>query len=489
MLDINLFRKDKGGNPELVRESEKRRYAKEDLVSVIMDKDEEWRTLRGELDFLNKYKRLASKVYGKLLGQMKKNKQEIPEVDDTPLPESLTKDLTKTFADKANYETLDFLSLKKLIAFIDSEQKRTTESISVAETTRDNTLKKIGNIVHETCVVHNNEDFNGVEKEWGTPKTKEDAPFNHVDLMTAIGGVDLDAGALVSGSRGYFLMGSLVRLNQALIAYGMDFLEKKGYVPVQTPFFMNKEIMQCVAQLEQFDEELYHVSEGDDKDVKYLIATSEQPICALNMNKWITEEQLPIKYVGISTCFRKEAGSHGRDTAGIFRVHQFEKIEQFVITSPRDNISWKMQEEMLKNSEDFYQSLEIPYRVVNIVSGKLNNAAAKKLDLEAWFPNSQTYRELVSCSNCTDYQSRRLNIRFGVPGKNKQQDNGLEKEYVHMLNSTLTATSRTLCCILENNQTDEGIVVPKILRNYMGGLEMIKYVRQPVDGSQQQKKK
>lgn len=391
--------------------------------------------------------------------------------------------MAKTFENKDNYENLSLPLLKKLIAYIDEAQKNNEVEMAETETKRDNALKCIGNIVHETTVVHDDEDFNGIEKVYGEKKTKEEAPFIHVDLMVALSGVDLDAGTLVAGNRGYFLLGNLVRLNQALINYGIDFLVKKGYTPVQVPLFMNRDVMSCVAQLDQFDEELYHVSEGEGKDDKYLIATSEQPLCAINMNKWIDESQLPIKYVGVSTCFRKEAGSHGRDTNGIFRVHQFEKIEQFVITSPRDGKSWDMHEEMIKISEEFYQSLGLSYRVVNIVSGKLNNAAAKKLDLEAWFPASQTYRELVSCSNCTDYQSRRLNIRYGVPGKNKQQDNGLDKEYVHMLNSTLTATSRTMCCICENFQTEKGIVVPEVLRNYIGGIDLIPYQKAPVDGS------
>eukprot|EP00180_Rhodochaete_pulchella_P002915 Plantae.Rhodophyta-Rhodochaete_pulchella.ctg46348.p1 GENE.Plantae.Rhodophyta-Rhodochaete_pulchella.ctg46348~~Plantae.Rhodophyta-Rhodochaete_pulchella.ctg46348.p1 ORF type:complete len:260 (+),score=49.26 Plantae.Rhodophyta-Rhodochaete_pulchella.ctg46348:69-782(+) len=218
------------------------------------------------------------------------------------------------------------------------------------------------------------------------------------------------------------------------------------------------------AQLDDFDEQLYKVTTGDkESQDKYLIATSEQPLCAYFLNDWIDPKSLPIKYAGTSTCFRKEAGSHGRDTLGIFRVHQFDKVEQFVVTSPEDNLSWTMQEELLDNAKQFYQSLGLPYRVVNIVSGALNNAAAKKLDLEGWFPSSAKYRELVSCSNCTDYQARRLETRFGA---RKQGDR--EKRYVHMLNSTLCATTRVICCILENYQTDDGVRVPEPLRDAVG---------------------
>merc|ERR1712232_229767 len=207
---------------------------------------------------------------------------------------------------------------------------------------------------------------------------------------------------------------------------------------------------------------------------QYLIATSEQPICAYHHGEWLAATQLPLRYAGYSTCFRKEAGSHGRDQLGIFRVHQFEKIEQFVITSPEGRESWEMQEEMINNSKDFYASLGIPYRVVNIVSGELNDAAAKKYDLEAWFPGSNAHRELVSCSNCTDYQSRRLEVRFG-----QSKDGDGKKRYVHMLNSTLIATERAMCCVIENYQTETGINVPKVLRPYMGGISFIPFVTPP----------
>jgi len=232
---------------------------------------------------------------------------------------------------------------------------------------------------------------------------------------------------------------------------------------------MKKEVMQEVAQLSQFDEELYKVigkgSENvEDKTVseKYLIATSEQPIAAFHRDEWISEKQLPIKYAGISTCFRQEVGSHGRDTRGIFRVHQFEKIEQFVITSPHDDESWKTMDEMINNAENFCKMLNIPYRIVCIVSGALNNAAAKKLDLEAWFPGSGAFRELVSCSNCLDYQARRLRVRYGQTKKMNAST-----EYCHMLNATMCAVTRVICVLLEMNQTETGIKVPEALKMYM----------------------
>lgn len=239
--------------------------------------------------------------------------------------------------------------------------------------------------------------------------------------------------------------------------------------------------MEEVAQLAQFDEELYKVTgKGSDiTDEKYLIATSEQPIAAFHRDEWLATDQLPLKYAGTSACFRQEAGSHGRDTGGIFRVHQFEKVEQFCITSPHDNASWQMMEEMVGNAEAFQTALGLPYRAVTIVSGELNNAAAKKIDLEAWFPGSGAFRELVSASNCTDYQARRLQVRYGLSKKMNA-----DAEYVHMLNATMCATTRVICAILENYQTDDGVVVPDALREFMPAKyrELIPFVKPaPID--------
>merc|ERR1719361_2698251 len=241
-------------------------------------------------------------------------------------------------------------------------------------------------------------------------------------------------------------------------------------------------MMAKTAQLEEFDEALYHVTTGtkDDEDnEKYLIATSEQPLSCLHEKEWFQPSDLPLRYAGISTCFRKEAGSHGRDAWGIFRVHQFDKIEQFIICKPDE--SWQFHEQMIATSEEFYQSLGIPYRIVSICSKHLNNAAAKKYDLEGWFPTLQRYRELVSASNCTDYQSIAMETRYGFTGKGKSNESGsiAKKEYVHMLNATLVATTRTICAILENYQTEDGIIVPDVLQQYMGGMKFIPFVRPP----------
>lgn len=253
-------------------------------------------------------------------------------------------------------------------------------------------------------------------------------------------------------------------MNQALISYATSFLINKDYTALQPPFFMKQELMHKTCELNDFEENLYKV-----EDDLYLIATSEQPISALHTDEWLKTADLPIRYAGVSSCFRKEAGAHGKDMWGIFRVHQFEKIEQFILCEAEQ--SWDMHEEMINSAKEFYESLKLPYRVVNIVGGALNDAAAKKYDLEAWFPGYDDYRELVSCSNCTDFQSRALDIRHGTKKKNEMEGNN----FVHMLNATLTATTRTLCCILENYQTPEGVVVPEVLRPFMGGKEFLPF--------------
>ncbi|KAA3465389.1 serine--tRNA ligase-like [Gossypium australe] len=446
MLDINLFREEKGHNPEIIRESLRRRYANVQDVDAIIDLDKVYRQLLYELENLRKE---FNKI-NKQVAQLKIAKQ----------------DATETIAKTEE--------VKQKIAEKDVEVK---DSWAVLKSK----LEKIGNLVHDSVPVSDDEANNAVIRTWGE-KRLEPKLKNHVELVELLGIADTKKGADVAGGRGYYLKGDGVRLNQALINFGLDFLEKRGYTSLQTPFFMRKDVMAKCAQLAQFDEELYKVTgEGDDK---YLIATAEQPLCSYHVDDWIQPSELPIRYAGYSSCFRKEAGSHGRDTLGIFRVHQFEKVEQFCITSPNGNESWDMHEEMIKNSEDFYQMLKLPYQVVVIVSGALNDAAAKKYDLEAWFPASQTYRELVSCSNCTDYQSRRLEIRYGQKKNNEQV-----KQYVHLLNSTLTATERTICCILENYQKEDGVEIPEVLRPFMGGKSFLPFKTKPAAETKGKKSK
>jgi seryl-tRNA synthetase len=248
--------------------------------------------------------------------------------------------------------------------------------------------------------------------------------------------------------------------------FALDKLTEAGYTPMWTPFFAKYEVIKEAAELADFEEQLYKIQDED----LYLIATSEQTLAALHRGEVLDENQLPIKYAGVSSCFRREAGSHGKDTLGIFRVHQFEKIEQYVYCKPYD--SPQIHEEMIALTESIFKDLKIPYRIVNIASGELNDNASIKFDLEGWFPGADegkgAYRELVSATNCRDYQARKLNARFGTLGDPETF------EVVHTLNSTAIATERFICCLLENNQNEDGSInIPKALQRYMGEIEVI----------------
>ena len=452
MIDLQLLQVEKGGNPEVVRESQRKRFASVELVDEVLSLYKTWVTLEFQLNQMQQEVNAIQKVI-------------------------TTKKKAKEDADAE-------LAQKK-----EQDAKIADFKPKVAEAEREMRLKAgtIGNIVGDKVPVSETEDDNLVTKTWHPDGPngqfeKKDHFLSHHEVMYRLDLFDTERGAKISGHRGFFLTGDGVDLNQALINYGLDFLRKKEYKKIMTPFMMRKEHMAKTAQLDQFDEELYKVT-GDEDD-KYLNATSEQPISAFHSNEWFDRpaEQLPIKYAGYSTCFRKEAGSHGKDTWGIFRVHQFEKIEQFCITDPAS--SWDMLDHMLANSEEFYQSLQIPYRVVAIVSSALNNAAAMKYDLEAWFPFQGEHKELVSCSNCTDYQSRRLEVRCGMK---KQGDS--KKQYCHMLNGTLCATERALCCLVENWQTPDGLRIPPPLQPYMQGRDFLPFVRDLPKGSTSQKRK
>ncbi|CAK65803.1 unnamed protein product (macronuclear) [Paramecium tetraurelia] len=439
-LDINLLREDKGGNPNLVKEWCQKRFQDPAIVDKVVALDQEWRKARFNLDQLNKEYGIANK---KIAEKKKANKQD-PCVEEVEQAKAI--DLKIKEAQKVEQEQENILT---------------------------KTLNKIGNLVHESVPVSKDEAENRIEVTWGQiPNIQVNSTpgrCHHHEILFMIDGVDLKRGSKIAGHRAYFLKGPGLLLNQALVSYGIQFLNQRGYTPVQTPYFMKKTCMAETAQLSDFDDQLYKVTGNQDDEDLYLIATSEQPISAMYRKEWLEAKDLPIKYGGSSTCFRKEAGAHGKDVWGIFRVHQFEKIEQFVICPPEE--SWKFHEEMITAGQDFVKSLELPYRVVNIVSGALNDAAAKKYDLEAWFPGYKDYRELQSCSNCLDYQSRALEIRYGAKKADEK-----EKKYVHMLNATLCATERTLCCILENYQTETGVKVPAVLQPYVGK-DFIPYVK------------
>ncbi|HYY66663.1 MAG TPA: serine--tRNA ligase [Nitrososphaeraceae archaeon] len=325
-------------------------------------------------------------------------------------------------------------------------------------------LMMVPNIIHESVPIGNDETDNVIIKQNGTPRKHSFNPKDHVDIATSLDLVDIERAAKISGARFYFLKNDLVRMNQALIHFSLDFLSKKGYVVVQPPFMIRKHAMEGAVILGDFQEVIYKV-EGEDL---YMIGTSEHALAAMHMDEILEGKNLPIRYGGISPCFRKEAGAHGKDMKGIFRVHQFEKVEQFIYSRPED--SWKEHERMLSLTEEFYEKLGVPYRVVLLCSADLGKVSSKTYDIEGWMPSQNTYREIVSCSNDIDYQARRLSIRF----RDKTSD---ETRLVHTLNSTLVATERTMVIIMENYQTAKGTVeIPEILQKYMNDIKEIQPV-------------
>lgn len=456
-VDLVLFQEEKGGDPNVVRESQRRRFAPVELVDEIIALTNDAREKRHAAEMQRADQKKMSKDMAGPNMELRKL-QKVAEGERTDEQKAAIAALEKQVGE-----------LKQAASDAAAAVKAAFDAVDQIEAERDAKLDKIGNIVHESVPVSDTEDKNIVEREVGERTSAEAKPLHHHEVLHRLYLADLDRGNSVSGHRGYFLRGAGVRLNQALITYALDFLTQRGFTELQTPFFMRKDVMGKTCQLGS-DDDLYHLSNDD----SYLIATSEQPVSAFHQQEWFAEKDIvgkPIKYAGYSTCFRREAGSSGRDVTGIFRVHQFEKVEQFVICAPDE--SWEMLEEMTKTAEEFYQSLGLAYRVVTIVSKELNSAAAKKYDVEAWFPARQDYRELVSASNCTDYQSRALGVKFGTRTKEDKSE-----KFVHMLNGTMCATERTMCCILENYQDENGVVIPEVLRPYMGGKERLDWVRE-----------
>ena len=314
----------------------------------------------------------------------------------------------------------------------------------------------IPNLIHETVPIGKDETANKEIRKWGKIPKFDFKARDHIDISQSLDLVDLERAAKVAGARFYYLKNDLVKLNQALIHYALDFLSEKNYTPVQTPYLINRNSMEGAIIAEDFEDIIYKIEDDD----LYLIGTSEHALVSMHADEILEGKILPLRYAGVSPCFRKEAGAHGRDQKGIFRVHQFEKVEQLVFSKPDD--SWKEHEKMLSVAEEFYQKLDLPYRIVVLASGDLGKVSAKTYDLEAWMAGQDSYREIVSCSNCLDFQARRLKIRF----RDRTND---QPQYLHTLNSTLVATSRTLVAILENFQTKDGRVsVPKVLRKYFG---------------------
>ena len=324
------------------------------------------------------------------------------------------------------------------------------------------TLMGLPNILHESVPVGKDDSENVTVKTWGEPPNPDFKLKDHIDVLTGLGLVDMERAGKISGSRFFFLRGDAVKLEQSIMRYALDLLSKKGFVPLEPPFMMRKEPYAGVTDLNDFGPVIYKI-EGEDL---YLIATSEHPLVAMHMDEILDGKSLPIRYCGVSPCFRVEAGAHGKDTKGIFRSHQFYKVEQIVFSRPEE--SWGLHEQLIANAEEIFQALGLHYRVVNVCTGDMGSVAAKKYDLEAWMPAQQKFREMVSCSNCTDYQARRLKVRF----RDKQSD---PTALVHTLNST-AVTTRVLVAIAENYQRRDGtIAIPKPLVPYMSGMEELRH--------------
>ena len=354
------------------------------------------------------------------------------------------------------------------ISSVLTEMKGVSEDLGKLESEQEGIEKiysrlalTIPNLVHESVPVGIDETANKEIRKWGEIPNFDFKINDHIDISENLDVVDLERAAKVAGARFYYLKNDLVRLNQSLIHYGLDFLAKKEYSLIQPPYMINRESMEGAVIADDFEEVIYKI---EDEDL-YMIGTSEHAMAAMHSKEILEGKDLPLKYAGISPCFRKEAGAHGRDQKGIFRVHQFDKIEQFVFSRPED--SWKEHEKMLSVVEEFYQELEIPHKVMLLSTGDMGKISAKTYDIEGWMAGQKAYREIVSCSNCLDYQARRLKIRF----RDKTNE---DTQYVHTLNSTLIATTRILVSIMENFQTKDGhIRIPRVLQSYMGNQKEI----------------
>ena len=429
MLDIKLIRE----NPELVRENLKRRGDPENLrmLDELIDCDRKWRQLLTELNEL----RHQRKTITMEIAALKKKGEDVG----------------------------DRISKAKAV---DAEITRLEKKVSDLEEKKHNLLMRLPNLLHESVPFGRDEHDNVPLRTWGEIPEFKFPVKDHIELGLSLDIMDIERAGKIAGARFFYLKNEGVLLDLALMNFALEEMIKKGFKPIEPPFLMRRKPYEGVVALSDFEESLYKI---EDEDL-YLIATSEHPMAAMYMNEVLKAEELPIKFVGVSANFRKEAGAHGKDTRGIFRTHQFNKIEQFVFCEPEQ--SWKIHEELIRNAEELVQKLGLPYRVVNVCTGDLGTVAAKKYDVEVWMPAQKAYREIISCSNCTDYQARRLNIKY------REKEGEPPKGFVHTLNSTALATGRTMVAILENYQQEDGsVIIPEVLRKYMSGIERIKPTR------------
>ena len=415
MLDMKMIRED----PENVRKMLKDRDVQFDL-DLLLELDKKRREMIISTDSLRK----------------KKNEVSIKISD------------TKKAGNEATSIIQEMQLVSKDLAKLEEVQQKTELEYSKLALT-------IPNILHKS-VPCGDESANQEIRKWGTlPKFNFEIK-DHIDISENLNLLELERAAKTAGARFYYLKGDLVKLNQSLIQFGLDFLSEKGYTMFQPPYMINRKAMEGAVILDDFKDVIYKI---EDQDL-YLIGTSEHAMVSMHGDEILDGNSLPARYAAISPCFRKEAGAHGKDQKGIFRVHQFEKIEQFVFSKPED--SSNEHEKMINTTEEFFQKLDIPHRIVLLSSGDMGKISAKTYDLDAWMAGQNAYREVASCSNCLDYQSRRLKIRF----RDKTNE---DTRYIHTLNSTLVATERTMVAIIENFQTKDGHVnIPNVLQKYMG---------------------
>ena len=412
---------------DVLRADHDKREIPHDNIDEVIRLDEEWRQARYDVDQLRKKRNEAARG----IAEAKKS-------GDSAAADAILAE----------------------VASLGQEIDSLSEKVESCLAERDALRMRVPNILHESVPVGEDDQKNTLHSLHGDKTELGFEARNHNDLIEMNNWVDLARGAKVTGSRFYFLQGDLARLEMALQSYSANFLMERGYTLVQPPLMMNREAYEGVTDLGDFETIMY----GIEPDKYYLIATSEHPLTAMRMDEIIEPSELPIKLVGVSSCFRREVGAHGLSDRGIWRVHQFTKIEQIVICKPDD--SWEHHEELLTNAVELWDSLGLHYRVVNICTGDMGTVASKKYDLEAWLPGANAYKEVVSCSNCTDYQANRLRMRYRTAEGNSA---------VHTLNSTAVATSRALVAIMEQYQNEDGTIrVPDVLVPHMGGQTVLK---------------
>ncbi|OGY10950.1 MAG: serine--tRNA ligase [Candidatus Blackburnbacteria bacterium RIFCSPLOWO2_02_FULL_44_9] len=407
MIDINLIRE----NPELVKAGVARKHYDAGIVDRVVALDKE------RLDLLQKVEEL---------------RHERNEISKNDSPENREKGK----------------EIKEKLKEIEPQLEKAEEQLNTA-------FQGIPNLPQDDVPEGEGEKDNKVLREWGEPKKFSFTPKDHVELGKELDIIDFEKAAKVSGSDFYYLKNDGVLLELALVNYGIRFLIERGFTPMITPDLAKERYYLGTGYLPKGDEAQIYTVQGHDLG---LIATAEVTLAGYHADETLNKKDLPIKYAGYSHCFRQEAGAYGKYSKGLYRVHQFTKVEMFAYTKPED--SNNMLQEFLKTEEEFWQSLEIPYRVVEMCAGDLGSQATQKYDLEAWMPGRNDWGEVTSTSNTTDYQARNLNIKFR---------DGDETKYVHMLNGTLFAASRAPIAILENNQQEDGsVVIPEVLHPYMG---------------------